>query len=153
MRRSLVLITVGHLKPGETSGRPGLSPVRVLLGPTKHCTCDKDPPLVKSSLWPLPTGRRLIFISVGGHRDGTAGRAAPPPALTTSVSFSHTPAAVTQQTRHMPDEHAGRETRSRHPGQRRLPSCRRRRSLRRSLAKNKLAKLRLKTTEDKRPRS
>lgn len=68
MMRSLVPITIGYSKPGETSGRPGLSPAQVLLGPAKHCTCDKDPPLVKSSLLPLPTGRRLIFISMGVSR-------------------------------------------------------------------------------------
>lgn len=43
MMRSLVLITIGYLKPGENSGRHRLSSVQVLLGQTKHCTCDKDP--------------------------------------------------------------------------------------------------------------
>lgn len=147
MMRSLVLITIGYLKPGETSGRPGPSPAQVLLGPTKHCTCHKDPPLVKSSLLPLPTGRRLIFISVGAPE----GRAAP--ALTTSVSFSRAPAAVTQQTRHMPDEQCGSENTLRHPGQRRLPSCRQRPLPPKAHWQNKHTKLRLKTTEDKRPRS
>lgn len=41
--RWLVLITTGHLKPGENSGRHCLSSVEVLLGQTKQCTCDKDP--------------------------------------------------------------------------------------------------------------
>lgn len=115
MMCSLVLITVGYLKPGENSGRHCLSPVQALLGQTKHCTCTH---------WWNPLFPTANWDASDFYLGGGAGRRHPrksSPALTTSVRFSHTPAAVTHQTQHLPDGQV-RNT-DPNPGNSRVPLC------------------------------